>query len=57
MCVCINVWGVGEAWSKEGPMKKGVKHTEKHFSVEKKKERVRGRMRGEEKAGLRPWRL
>lgn len=24
--VCINVWGVGEAWSKGGPMKKGVKH-------------------------------
>lgn len=24
--VCINVWGVGEAWSKRGPMKKGVKH-------------------------------
>jgi len=38
-------------------MKKGVRRLQEHFSVECKKERVRGKMRGEEKAEPRQWRL
>lgn len=36
-----------------GPIKKGVKHIEGHFSMEWKKERVQGKMRGEEKVEKR----
>lgn len=58
MCVCVCRVLVKHGAKEGAPiMKKGVKHIEEHFSVEWKKERVRGKMRGEEKAEPRPRRL
>ncbi len=60
VCRCVCVWGsvlmsrvLVKHGAKGGPMKKGVKHIEEHFSVEWKKEGVPGTARGEKETESR----